>query len=140
MAYRQLIEQMHERLVARDWTDVRPAYGYALLAARESSITATELATLMGTTKQAASKLVAGMVEAGYLREAPTLGDARARPLQLTTRGGKLLGAVEGIYRELESEWAEAIGERSVERMRRDLTHAVTSANDGRLPAVRPLR
>jgi DNA-binding MarR family transcriptional regulator len=140
MAYRQLIEGLHERLAERGWTDVRPAYGYALLAAREAPTTATELATLMGTTKQAASKLAASMLTAGYLTEAAVGGDARARPLRLTARGRKLLDIVELIYAELEAEWADAIGGQSVERLRRDLTRAVLASHDGRLPAVRPLR
>jgi DNA-binding MarR family transcriptional regulator len=140
MAYRQLVEGLHERLAERGWTDVRPAYGYVLLAARESPITATELATLMGMTKQAASKLAAGMVSAGYLTEAPVHEDGRARPLRLTARGRKLLDAVELIYAELESDWAGAIGAKPLERLRRDLTRAVIATHDGRLPAVRPLR
>jgi DNA-binding MarR family transcriptional regulator len=140
MSYRQLIDGLHERLAQRGWTDVRVAYGFALLAARETPITATELATLMGTTKQAASKLTAGMLSAGYLIEAPINDDGRARPLRLTARGRKLLDTVERIYAELEADWAHAIGAQSVERLRRDLTRAIIATHDGRLPPVRPLR
>jgi hypothetical protein len=35
IAYRLLIDSLHERLQARGWTDVRPAYGFVLLAARD---------------------------------------------------------------------------------------------------------
>jgi DNA-binding MarR family transcriptional regulator len=140
MAYRQLIEELHDRLAQRGWTDVRPSYGFVLLAARETPTTATELATLMGTTKQAASKLAATMLSAGYLIEAPINDDARARPLRLTARGRKLLDAVERIYAELEADWADVIGTKSLERLRTDLTRAVIATHDGRLPPVRPLR
>lgn len=139
MAYRHMIDGLHQRLVQQGWTDVRPAYGFALLAARETATTVTELATLMGTTKQAASKLAATMVTAGYLVEAATGDDARTRPLRLTARGRRLLATVEQIYAELEAHWAEAIGDQTLQRLRRDLTRAVTAAHDGRLPAVRPL-
>ena len=40
MAYRQLIDGLHERLRDQGWTDVRPAFGFVLLAARAGPITA----------------------------------------------------------------------------------------------------
>ena len=86
MAYRHLVEQLHERLVARGWHDVRPAFGFALLAARVDGTTVTDLAALMGTTKQAASKLVATMLTAGYLEQRAPRDDGRQRPLHLTRR------------------------------------------------------
>ena len=35
MAYRDLVDGLHQRLVERGWNDVRPAFGFALLAARD---------------------------------------------------------------------------------------------------------
>lgn len=139
MAYRQLVDDMHVRLRARGWVDVRPAYGFVLLAAREEPTTTTALASMLGMTKQAASKLVTGMVDAGLLTEAPAGGDARVRPLALSGRGRQLLATVEEIYAELEGEWAGIMGRRALERVRFDLTSAVTAANAGGLPAIRPL-
>ena len=46
------------------WHDVRPAYGFVLLAARDGPTSATALAGLMGVSKQAASKLVDAMAAA----------------------------------------------------------------------------
>jgi DNA-binding MarR family transcriptional regulator len=139
MAYRYLIDELHQRLRARGWTDVRPAYGFALLAARDKPITTTALAMLMGMTKQAASKLAATMVTAGYLTEARATEDGRVRPLRLTRRGARLLAAVEEIYGELETEWATVIGVPALERLRTDLTRAIRASHDGQLPAVRPV-
>ena len=136
IAYRQLVEGLHEQLAARGWDDVRPAFGFVLLAAREEPTSATALATLMGTTKQAASKLVDAMVDAGYV-ERSTGDDARRRPVRLTRRGRRLLVAVEQIYAELEQGWADAIGASRVEALRADLTRALAE-DDGTLPAVRP--
>jgi len=138
MAYRDLIEGLYERLRSRGWSDVRPAFGLALLAARENGTTTTELAALMGTTKQAASKLAATMVEADYLTHGGDASDGRQRPLRLTRRGHRLLAAVEAIYDELEAEWIERIGSTAVDRLRRDLTRSVTAVHGGRLPPVRP--
>jgi DNA-binding MarR family transcriptional regulator len=92
----------------------------------------------MGTTKQAASKLLDAMEDAGYVRRGVDRTDGRQRPVTLTKRGARLLRQVEDIYTTLEAEWAQLIGDASVERLRRDLTK-VLSGPDGQLPAVRPL-
>ena len=57
---------------------------------------------------------------------------------ELAARGRELLGVVEGIYRDIEAEWAVVVGERGVERLRRDLVRVVTDSNEGDLPPVRP--
>jgi len=54
MAYRHLVVDLHERLVARGWRDVRPHYGYVLLACRDQPTTSGGLAALLGVSKQAA--------------------------------------------------------------------------------------
>ena len=138
VAYRLLIDGLHERLRARGWTCVRPAFGFVLLAARDQPTTTTELAALMGTTKQAASKLVDTMVAGGYVRRGVGVEDGRRRPVHLTTRGEELVATVEQVYAELEHEWAAVIGASSVERLRRDLVRVLSAAHDGELPPVRP--
>ena len=138
IAYRLLIDGLHERLRARGWADVRPAFGFVLLAARDEPTTSTELAALMGTTKQAASKLVDTMVATGYVRRAVGTDDARQRPIRLTPRGNQLLSAVEEIYVELEREWADIIGPAQLRQIRDDLLRVLTVAHDGELPPVRP--
>jgi DNA-binding MarR family transcriptional regulator len=135
---RSLVDSLHDRLRARGWDDVRPAFGFALLAARDSTTTITELATLMGTTKQAASKLASAMTDAGYLAVSAS-SDGRQRPLRLSTRGSELLADVEDIYRELEASWAEVIGVPSLERLRRSLHTAILATHGGELPPVRPI-
>jgi DNA-binding MarR family transcriptional regulator len=137
IAYRLLIDGLHERLRVRGWTDVRPAFGFVLLAASSGSTTSTELASIMGTTKQAASKLLDTMESAGYIRRAVASDDARWRPVVLTPRGKRLLAAVEDIYLELEQAWEDVIGAARVRQMRSDLVR-VLSGEDGELPPVRP--
>jgi DNA-binding MarR family transcriptional regulator len=138
MAYRDLIDGLHERLAERGWRDVRPSFGFVLLAARAEPVTITEVAALMGTSKQAASKLAASIVGAGYLEPSGGTADSRERPLRLSRAGTRLLRDVEAVYAELEGEWAEVIGSSGLTRLRRDLTKAVAATHGGRLPAVRP--
>ena len=138
MAYRQLIDGLHGRLPAAGFTDVRPSYGFVLLAVRDRPTTIVDLAALLGVTKQAASKFVGAMDDAGYVRRTTAATDARAKNIELAPRGRELLGAVETIYADLESEWAATIGNAAVDRLRRDLSSVLVAAHDGNLPDVRP--
>ncbi len=140
MAFRDLIDGLHDRLVERGWTDVRGSYGYVLLAVRDEARTTTEIGGLMGMTKQAASKLVDAMATAGYVRRHSDVHDARAKLVSSTARGRRLLAAVEAIYAELEAEWAAVLGTGRLERFRRDLERVIRAGHDGELPAVRPAR
>lgn len=138
MATRYLIDGLHQRLADRGWPGMRPPYGFTLVAARQQPLTAGALAGLLGMTKQAASKLVDSMEAEGYVRRRPDAGDARAKVVELTKRGHRLLADVEEIYAELEAEWAETVGRKRVEVMRRDLTEVLLASHDGELPAIRP--
>jgi DNA-binding MarR family transcriptional regulator len=138
MAYRQLVDDLHRRLAARGWSDVRPAFGFLLLALREGPVSLRELVATLGTSKQAVSKLADAMVAAGLVERAADPRDARAKDLRLTARGRALLVDVEEIYGELETGWAETLGADAVESLRRDLETVVRAAHDGALPPVRP--
>ncbi|GAA1658838.1 hypothetical protein GCM10009765_05200 [Fodinicola feengrottensis] len=138
MAYGHLIDGLHARLAEQGWHDVRPAFGFILLAVRSGPITATEIAALMGTTKQAASKLVTAMDEAGYVQHTVHPGDSRAKLVGLTRRGQRLLAAVDQIYRDLEAEWAKTLGATRIEHLRADLTTVLRATHQGQLPPVRP--
>jgi DNA-binding MarR family transcriptional regulator len=138
MAYRHLIDRLHERLAEHGYHDVRPSYGYVLLAARDAPIGGRELAELLGVTKQAGSQLVDAMVLGGYVRRRDHPDDARARLIELTPRGRAFLRTVEQIYSGLEDEWAAVTGRRQLEAVRRDVTAVLEAAHGGKLPRVRP--
>lgn len=138
IGYRTLIEDLHRELRARGWQDLRPAYGFVLLAARDRTAV-SELAVLLGMTKQACSKLVSTMVDAGYLDQGAEGHDGRRKQICLTGRGRSLLAEVESIYREREQQWAQVIGADRVELLRSDLESLLLDPATRRLPALRPL-
>lgn len=138
MAYHHFLDNLHTRLPALGWHDVRPSYGFVLLAARNAPTTATEVAQLMGTSKQAASVLVMAMHDAGYLQRATAARDGRLKAVELTPRARELLEVVEGIYADLESQWADVIGAPALEAVRRDVRTALEATNGGVLPGIRP--
>jgi DNA-binding MarR family transcriptional regulator len=139
MAYRLLVDQLHERLAARGWTDVRVAYGFVLLALRGGPALLRDLPAALGTSKQAVSKLVEAMVADGYVERAADPGDARTKRVQLSARGRDLMTAVEQIYRELEDDWVAVLGVDRLQRLRADLETSLRAAHGGALPAVRTL-
>lgn len=138
IAFRSLLDRVHARLAEQGYRDVGAGFGYVLLAARERALTGNEVAALMGMTKQAASKLIDAMEQAGYLERKAHPEDARAKLLRITGKGARLLTQVERIYAELEHEWAKAIGVRELAKLRADLTKALTVTHGGKLPPVRP--
>lgn len=139
MSFRLMIDDLHSRLAQRGWSDVRPAYGFVLLALREEPLSAKDVAALMGTTKQAASQLVDAMEGAELLTRVPSTRDARVRELVLTGRGRELLDDVEETYAEIEGEWAALAGAAALESTRRALLRVVRTSEDVALPAVRPV-
>lgn len=139
MSFRTMIDELHARLQRRGWSDVRPAYGFVLLAVRAGPTSAKDVAAIMGTTKQAASQLVDAMQGAGYLTRVSSTRDGRVRELVLAERGQQLLSAVEEIYAEIEDEWAAQAGADDLASARRALLSVVRRHGDGTLPALRPV-
>lgn len=137
MSYRLLIDGLHRRLRDDGWHDIRPAYGFVLLAARDHPTSSTDLAARLGVTKQAVSKILDPMVAADLVRRTADPDDARMKIVELAPRGKRLLATVERIYAEIEAEWGEAIGTEAVELTRKHLTEVVLAANDGEFPTIR---
>ena len=139
MSFTLMIDELHSRLRERGWTDVRRSFGFVLLAVRDKTTTSTELAAVLGVTKQATSKLLDAMEHAGFVERATATHDARVRTVELADRGRRLLDAVEAIYVDLEAEWAGVIGARAVEQTRQNLRRVLLDAYGGTLPAVRAI-
>jgi DNA-binding MarR family transcriptional regulator len=137
MAYRLLVDRLHAQLAERGWEGVRPAFGFVLLALRSGPVSLRDLPGALGTSKQAVSKLVEAMVADGLVERAADPADARAKRVQLSSRGRALLAEVEKIWAELEQEWSQALGDERVAALRGDLTTVLREAHGGELPAVR---
>lgn len=139
MAFRSMIDELHRRLDERGWGELRPAHGFVLVNVRDRVTTAQDVARLMGMSKQAAAKLVDAMVALGLVVRVEHPDDKRAFQIGLTPRGQDALTAVEAIYLEIESDWAETIGRAHVEQMRIDLVKSLSAMHGGKLPALRPV-
>jgi DNA-binding MarR family transcriptional regulator len=138
MAFRSLIDDLHAQLAERGWRDLRPPYGFVLVAVRDQPTTATDVGRLLGLTKQAASKVLDAMEAADLVRRRAHTEDGRAKLVEITPQGRRLLRDVEAVYAELEAEWAAVIGREHVESLRRDVANVLRTQNDGELPPIRP--
>lgn len=138
MSFSHCIDHLHAKLRERGWHDVRPSFGYVLLAARDSGTTAQDLSRLMGVSKQAMSKLISQMLEANYLSYAKDDGDGRVKRLEITDKGAAMLNTAEAIYLEIENDWAAILGREQLTILRTQLSQALRKFNGGSLPAVRP--
>lgn len=137
MAFRLLVDGLHERLRDRGWSGVRPAFGFVLLALRDGPVPLRDLPGVLGTSKQAVSKLVDAMVAAGYAERLAQPGDGRAKSIRLTADGRALLVDVEQIWTELESGWARTLGRSRLEDVRVALETVLRAEHGGSLPPVR---
>ncbi|WEO98322.1 MarR family winged helix-turn-helix transcriptional regulator [Streptomyces sp. FXJ1.172] len=109
-----LTQRIHEGVVARGFTDLRPVHGFAFGRLAPDGATVTELGVHLGVTKQAASQLVDEIVRKGYAERRPHPQDARARLVVLTGRGWACTRAAEEAAAEAVQGWADLLGEGEV--------------------------
>ena len=139
LALRHLVDDMHERLAAEGFEDLRPAFGYALNAAASSAMNASDIAVVLGMTKQGSAKLLAEMQTAGYIVRRGSSNDGRVRAVELTDRGHQALAAAALAQTAIEQRWTELTSRRDMLAMRRVLSSVITEASaDGVQPPLRP--
>lgn len=136
---RLAVDQLHERLTADGFHDLRPIHGYLLNAAADEGVTANDLAAVLGITKQAVAKVVQELLALGYVGRSVASDDARRHPITLTPRGRAALQASVRIQREIEHEWAAIVGEGQLATIRSALDAVLVAARaDGRTVSLRP--
>jgi DNA-binding MarR family transcriptional regulator len=122
------VRRLNETLATRGYPNLRPADGYALLALGSEGATTSQLGARLGITKQAAAKISTRLEQAGYLCRSGHPSDARAQLLRRTARGAELLEAAADVQRQIEQEWARAVGPRKLTEMRAVLESVLQQA------------
>ncbi len=139
IALRRLVDDMHDRLAADGFDDLRPAFGYVLNTAAASAMNASEIAAVLGMTKQGAAKLLTEMETAGYIARRDSAIDGRVRAVELTDHGRQALAAAARAQSAIEQHWAHLTSRRDTQAMRRVLGAVITEASaDGAPPPLRP--
>jgi DNA-binding MarR family transcriptional regulator len=104
---RHVVEGLH----ARGHTDLRSTHTTLLSNIDLAGSTVTDAADRAGITKQAMGRLAAELEGAGYIRVRDDPNDARARVLQLTRTGKRLMLDSLEVMAELEHRYARSIGQ-----------------------------
>src|SRR5215469_11145845 len=103
---RHVVEGLH----ARGYANLRSTHTTLLSNMPLAGGTISETAGRAGVTKQAMGRLAAELEEAGYIRVAADPADGRARMLELTDAGTKLMLASLDVMGDLERRYAGLIG------------------------------
>jgi DNA-binding MarR family transcriptional regulator len=121
LAFRSLIDALHEELARQGHPGVRPLHGFVLQAIGPGGTSAVELARRLGVSKQAAGKTADTLERMGYVVRAPDPRDARRKTIRLTERGADCLQRSARIFEALRAGWAETLGEERLRALEDDL-------------------
>jgi len=120
---RHVVEGLH----ARGYADLRSTHTTLLSNIDLAGSTVTVAADRAGITKQAMGRLANELEDAGYIRMTVDPKDARARILQLTEAGKRLMLDSFEVMAELEHRYARLIGQRQLAAALRGLAAFVES-------------
>src|SRR5487761_708637 len=116
-----LVDGIQAGVVARGFTDVRPAHGFAFARLAADGATVSELAAHLGVTRQAAAQLVDELVTKGYVERRPHPDDGRAQLVMLTRRGWECTRAADAAAAETVGGWTAVLGRERLRALRDDL-------------------
>ena len=116
-----LVDGIQAGVVARGFTDVRPAHGFAFARLAPAGATVSELAAHLGVTRQAAAQLVDELVTKGYVERRRHPDDGRAQLVVLTERGWACTRAADAAATETVGAWAAVLGQERLRSLRDDL-------------------
>jgi DNA-binding MarR family transcriptional regulator len=120
-SYRVIIDRLIAGHRAAGLGEVLPKHGFVIRAVYAEAPTINRLAELLDTTKQAASKLVDGMVRRGLIERYVDPLDRRQTRLRLASRGARIRRRAIATSRVIERELKKAVGAHDVLALRRTL-------------------
>ncbi|WP_030454417.1 MarR family winged helix-turn-helix transcriptional regulator [Herbidospora cretacea] len=110
MAFRVLIDALHEELAERGHPGMRPMHGFVLQAVSRGADSAASLGRTLGVSKQAAGKTIETLEGLGYVTRVPDPADSRRKTVVLTEHGTDALRRSAEVFDELRARWAAELG------------------------------
>ena len=120
---RAFVTEFDRRIAATEFRSLSLAHSRNVLRHLGAGpVRASEIVQMCDVSKQALSRQIMHLEQAGYLRVDPDPHDQRARLLVLTDRGGRAQRLVKEIFAEIESDWVATLGDPDGPQLRPLLT------------------
>lgn len=117
MAWERLQSHLHEQLAGEGFDDLRPAHRPLMRYPPIDGMRPSELAEMLGLSRQTVNDLLRDMEAMGYLELHPDPADGRARIIRYTERGWRFFEAGSRLSAEVGERWAASIGRRRFDAM-----------------------
>jgi DNA-binding MarR family transcriptional regulator len=117
-AARVVADRLGEAVERAGVDDMRTPFGFVIRALADRDRTLTELADLLGVSKQAAIKVVDEMEARGFLSRQSDPDDRRVKVLRLTDKGVKVRHTALAASRAMERELRRELGDTAVDGLR----------------------
>jgi DNA-binding MarR family transcriptional regulator len=117
-AARVVADRLNQAIERSGVEDMRTPFGYVIRALADRDRTLTELADLLGVSKQAAIKVVDEMEARGFLARHPDPDDRRVKVLRLTEKGRNVRRTALAASHALERELRREVGDTTVDELR----------------------
>jgi len=106
----KLLLEVRAAFAGEDWGGLRQSHFRLLSQVPPAGISVTDLAVLLGMTKQAVGQFVTSLVESGHLEVRASPADRRVRLVARTRLGDDTNRAVTARIRRIERQWARRVG------------------------------
>ncbi len=120
-AARVIADRLGEAVERAGVDDMRTPFGFVIRVLADRDRTLTQLADLLGVSKQAAIKIVDEMELRGFLIRHPDPDDRRVKLLRLTDKGRKVRRAALAASQAIERELRLDLGDPNVDALRTTL-------------------
>jgi DNA-binding MarR family transcriptional regulator len=110
--------ELNARLRERGYQDVRLAHSALFAHIDLEGTRSSELAERAGMTKQGMGQLVADLEKKGYVERVEDPADGRAKLVRLTKKGRRHVRDAREIIREIETAYAQGLGDERLETLR----------------------
>src|SRR5690242_17221934 len=108
----ELLQATRDAFFEQEWAGLRPSHVRVLSPVPDGGCAVTELAALVGMTKQGCGQFVTALVGTGHLAESRGSTDRRVRLVTRTPAGDRTLVRFAGLMATLEEQWRDAVGPR----------------------------
>lgn len=129
LAFGALKHEMQSHMADAGFDDLGASFGYVFRLVDQDSPSLAELAARLGITPQGALKIVAEMVEKGYMHRIGDGTDRRIKRLTLSARGKRALAEARRFHGMFERELGSRLGTRRVATARAVLEAIIADAS-----------